>query len=82
MAADFGIKISLTIRSETDLYRFEHHPKKSAEWHAMLDTVITISISALLSILVIRLAVQMWLDTACDRYSTLPKWLLRFANRM
>ena len=48
----------------------------------MLDTVITIAISATLSILVIRLAVQMWLDSACDRYSSLPKWLLRFTNRM
>jgi hypothetical protein len=48
----------------------------------MLDTVITISISVTLSILVIRIVVQMWLDSACDRYSNLPKWLLRFTNRM
>ena len=57
-------------------------PTRNAEWIAMLDTVITISISATLSILVIRIAVQMWLDSACDRYSNLPKWLLRFTNRM
>ena len=57
------------------------HPTKSPEWIAMLDTVITISISATLSILVIRLGVQMWLDSACDRYDSLPKWLLRFTNR-
>ena len=47
----------------------------------MLDTVITLSTSATLSILVIRLGEQMWLDSACDRYNSLPKWLLRFANR-
>ena len=37
---------------------------KSAEWIAMLDTVITISISITLSILVVQLGVQMWLDSA------------------
>ncbi|SDN99457.1 hypothetical protein SAMN05444050_2946 [Afipia sp. GAS231] len=47
----------------------------------MLDAVITISITATLSIFVIRLGVQMWLDSTCDIYSSLPKWLLRFANR-
>ena len=59
------VKISLIIRSETDLYWFEH-PHKSAERIAMLDTVITITISVTLSLLAIRLGVEIWLDSAYD----------------
>jgi hypothetical protein len=36
------------------------------EWTALLDTVITITISVTLSLLVIRLGVEMWLDSGYD----------------
>jgi len=43
-------------------YRIEH-PHKLCEWIALLDTVITITISVTLSLLAIRLGVEMWLDS-------------------
>jgi len=36
------------------------------EWNAVLDTVITITISVTLALLSIRLGVEMWLDSGHD----------------
>ena len=46
----------------------------------MFETVITITIATTLSLLFIRLVLQMCLDSSCDRYQSLPHWLLRFTN--
>ena len=43
----------------------------------MFDTVITITIATMLSLFFVRLVVQMCLDSACDRYQSIPHWLLR-----
>ena len=47
----------------------------------MFDTVITITIATMLSLFFVRLVVQMCLDSACDRYQSIPHWLLRLTNR-
>ena len=50
---------------ETVSCRIEH-PTNSAEWIALLDTIITITISVTLSLLAIRLGVEMWFDSGYD----------------